>query len=336
MLLVAVLTAQAAPGRVIARHDGHHGASPSISNTATRCSTAVSTLKTSCNQTTSMQTTMDAISPYSVSLGSHASCSNATSARQQVYASGTCGSPPPSARTSVPSKRLSLLHSSASSATNSSVTTVPTTTKALAILPAHSSHSNNHSSSSLPTHPDSLMFTPAASIAITPSVGSYNALADPIILEPGRLPSPAASTSTIYITVTASIAKSSAATSSLVKSTMTTRITSILTKTVKQPSVTGDPPAPSLPSFKLESPLVPTSKSSSTAHSEPPAVYTSIIPEDPRCPYPFPGVYCGEPKTTLINETKKAKASATSDTTSTMASEKPNESGWCPYPGKTC
>lgn len=289
MLLVAFLTTQATAGRVIVRHDGHHGASPSLSNTATRHSTAISTLTTSCNQKTAMHTIKDAMAPYSVSLGSHALCSDATSAGQQVYASGTRDS---------------------------------------------SSHSKNHSSPSLPTHP--LMFAPAASVAVTPSVGIYNALADPIIFDPGRLPSPVASTSTIYITVTASIAKSSAATSSLAEPTMTSRITRILTKTVKEPSKTGETPAPSLPSFKLEPPLIPTSKSSSTAHSEPPAVYTSIIPEDPRCPYPFPGVYCGEPKTTLVTETKQARASTTSDTTSAMASEKPKESGWCPYPGKIC
>jgi hypothetical protein len=39
-------------------------------------------------------------------------------------------------------------------------------------------------------------------------------------------------------------------------------------------------------------------------------VVTSVMTPDSRCPYPYPGIYCGEEKTTLITKTKKKTASA--------------------------
>jgi hypothetical protein len=47
-------------------------------------------------------------------------------------------------------------------------------------------------------------------------------------------------------------------------------------------------------------------------------VVTSVMTPDSRCPYPYPGLYCGETKTTLITKTKKT------------ASAKPT----CGYPGQ--
>jgi hypothetical protein len=32
------------------------------------------------------------------------------------------------------------------------------------------------------------------------------------------------------------------------------------------------------------------------------SVITSVMTPDSRCPYPYPGIYCGETKTTLITK----------------------------------
>jgi hypothetical protein len=60
-------------------------------------------------------------------------------------------------------------------------------------------------------------------------------------------------------------------------------------------------------------PITPTKKSSTAivvVPTTPPirtVVHTSAIPADPRCPYPYPGIYCGKPKTTLITVTETRK-----------------------------
>ena len=52
-------------------------------------------------------------------------------------------------------------------------------------------------------------------------------------------------------------------------------------------------------------------------------VYTSVLTPDARCPYPYPGVYCGEPSTTLITKTKTKTAETTKAPSATT----------CGYPG---
>jgi hypothetical protein len=59
-------------------------------------------------------------------------------------------------------------------------------------------------------------------------------------------------------------------------------------------------------------------------------VKTTVISADPRCPYPYPGIYCGTPKTTMVTQTRKP--------TSTSA-EKADKTGSVecnpyPYPGQ--
>ncbi|KAJ4986577.1 hypothetical protein SVAN01_07886 [Stagonosporopsis vannaccii] len=137
----------------------------------------------------------------------------------------------------------------------------------------------------------------------------------------------------MYITITASSSKPSTATSSQRESTITSATRSKPTKTVKQPSATGEP---SLPSVSLELSSSLTSGSSSTAHSEPPAIYTRIVSADSMCPYPLPGVYCGGPKTTLVTRARDETASMTSPATSAGVPQKSKEPGWCPYPGQSC
>ncbi|KAF1829999.1 hypothetical protein BDW02DRAFT_573435 [Decorospora gaudefroyi] len=63
----------------------------------------------------------------------------------------------------------------------------------------------------------------------------------------------------------------------------------------------------------------PLPKPSATPTADP-SVYTSVLTPDERCPYPYPGIYCGKPKTTLVTKTTK-KAT-------------PTTSAGCGYPGQ--
>jgi hypothetical protein len=60
-------------------------------------------------------------------------------------------------------------------------------------------------------------------------------------------------------------------------------------------------------------------------------VYTSMLSADGRCPYPLPGIYCGEPRTTLITETREGISTATKE-----KGEKSTATVECPYPGQKC
>ncbi|KAF1845882.1 uncharacterized protein K460DRAFT_417073 [Cucurbitaria berberidis CBS 394.84] len=82
------------------------------------------------------------------------------------------------------------------------------------------------------------------------------------------------------------------------------------TRTSNKPSPTSKPPQTT--SIKFD-----------------PSVYTTIISADSRCPYPYPGIYCGKPETTLVTETKKEK-------TTTQKDKQPTASSGCPYPGQEC
>ncbi|KAI8935774.1 hypothetical protein NX059_007294 [Plenodomus lindquistii] len=106
---------------------------------------------------------------------------------------------------------------------------------------------------------------------------------------------------------------------STIKTTMTVTMTvqpsSLLpSSSAKQTSV-----KPTLtPTPKPSSSVKPTTKSVATAKPKPtpapssskktkptPEVHTSIKSADSRCPYPYPGIYCGKPKTTLVTVTAK-------------------------------
>jgi hypothetical protein len=96
------------------------------------------------------------------------------------------------------------------------------------------------------------------------------------------------------------------ASQSIVWHTTKTKTTSSHSKprptTITKP--TASPPRPS-----------PTTKSSfksskTSTKDRGPAVVTSVIKPDPRCPYPYPGIYCGKTKTTLITKAAKTKGKA--------------------------
>ncbi|OAG00314.1 uncharacterized protein CC84DRAFT_294636 [Paraphaeosphaeria sporulosa] len=72
-----------------------------------------------------------------------------------------------------------------------------------------------------------------------------------------------------------------------------------------------------------QSPSKPLSKS--TVGNE---VKTIVVPQDPRCPYPYPAIRCGEPSTT-VTTVKKATP------TSKQSTKKTGSVAWCmyPYPG---
>ncbi|KAH3954857.1 hypothetical protein HBI56_036340 [Parastagonospora nodorum] len=62
-------------------------------------------------------------------------------------------------------------------------------------------------------------------------------------------------------------------------------------------------------------------------------VVTSVVVGDGRCPYPYPGVHCGGPETTLVTKTKSSQSTSTKK-------QEPKASAsagdWCPYPGQKC
>ncbi|KZM21590.1 hypothetical protein ST47_g7211 [Ascochyta rabiei] len=122
-------------------------------------------------------------------------------------------------------------------------------------------------------------------------------------------------TSTIHITITASIPPPKPRTSPLEQSAVTSEVTSSLVKTVRLPSPTPQSSQTIEPSQ--------TPEPSSAPESSLNAVHTTILSADPRCPYPFPGVYCGKPKTTLVSETRRETVSATHATASMGGNEKP-------------
>ena len=95
-------------------------------------------------------------------------------------------------------------------------------------------------------------------------------------------------------------------------------------------SVLKATPSPSntvKPSAKFSPTVRPTPTGSADPESH---VYTTSLSADPRCPYPYPGIYCGNVKTTLATQTKKNRDEATS------TSKEPKSSSWCPYPGRGC
>jgi hypothetical protein len=154
------------------------------------------------------------------------------------------------------------------------------------------------------------------------------AATDPVVFDPGRLPlsSRDTQTSLIRITVTASVPKPTPTTALLRESTMTSKITNTLTKTVRLSWMIPQPT--STPQSTQPEPT-------SSSPSDEPNVHTTVVSADPRCPYPLPDVYCGDPKTTLVTEIRNGKASTTSAPTNTGRRGK-ESNGWCPYPGLKC
>jgi hypothetical protein len=55
-------------------------------------------------------------------------------------------------------------------------------------------------------------------------------------------------------------------------------------------------------------------------------VKTVVMSEDPRCPYPYPGIQCGKPTTTVSTVTKPTSTSKAPE------AKKTGSVAWCPYP----
>jgi len=79
--------------------------------------------------------------------------------------------------------------------------------------------------------------------------------------------------------------------------------TMIITKTLKRTSSTPTSRPIATPASTIASAAHKTDTSSSS-HPQIEDVHTSIVTADPRCPYPYPHIYCGEPKTTLVTISK--------------------------------
>lgn len=347
---------------LIARHDDHDAA-PSIpcndtvmagfiypTGTHTTCSPVLpsqSVVSSSVNTPTRMTAT--AILPALSNGGSRATYLNTTSTEclshilsiPTTSASLATASPVTSAWDALWS-----LHSVA----NSSITACTTTAAASNSSVSPSAISATHAIPYLTTRPAQPSAQSSTAIVIIPittmtavTLSSMQkalvdpSMFDPSIFDPGRLSSSDVQTSTIHITVTASVPAPTPTTTSLRESTITSKVTSTLTKTVRESSTPAQSSS-SLSSVRLssapQSSLIPSS--SSTHQSNGPFVHTSVFSKDPRCPYPLPGVYCGEPKTTLITETKCGEVSTTSLSTSAGGDEKSKEPAWCPYPGLRC
>lgn len=87
----------------------------------------------------------------------------------------------------------------------------------------------------------------------------------------------------------------------------------------KSSLITDAPKPTSAPTLK------PSSKSSSKP-ADGDEVNTAVMSEDPRCPYPYPGIQCGKPTTTVSTVTKPTSTSKVPD------AKKTGSVAWCPYP----
>lgn len=336
---------------LIARHNGHDEA-PSISYTNTAMTGFVRPTGTHTtyypavlNNTSALTSrTASAMLPGSRHSGYRAPYANVTSTELLKYGtvpSSTASSPVTSAW-----EALWSLHWPASSATNSSAAATTTTITVInssvsaistAVTPAVPFLTSRPVQPSSTTHTNTSITTVSA-VTLSSMQNAFvdPGMFDPIIFDPGRLSSPDAQTSTIHITVTASVPKVTPTTTMVKESIITSQVTSTLTKTLK--------PSPFIQSASVPSSVSPSSapqssappNSSSPQQSGDAVLRTSIVSRDPRCPYPFPGVYCGDPKTILITETRSGKATTISAPTIKDVEDRPKESGSCPYPGMKC
>ncbi|KAF1971380.1 hypothetical protein BU23DRAFT_555916 [Bimuria novae-zelandiae CBS 107.79] len=94
-----------------------------------------------------------------------------------------------------------------------------------------------------------------------------------------------------------------------------------------QTAVSSKPEPPSAPRASSKPPSAP--KSSKPKSSSKPSagdeVKTITISQDPRCPYPYPGIHCGMPVTTVTTVRKATKTSEASEPKKTGSVE------YCPY-----
>ncbi|KAF9692340.1 hypothetical protein EKO04_009715 [Ascochyta lentis] len=168
--------------------------------------------------------------------------------------------------------------------------------------------------------PSQAPVAPAQSVYSTSGILNVSS-ASAGVLDPVYFSPTDTQTSTIHVTVTVST-PTLVSTSSSLEESMMLEVTSTLVETVTLPfsipqsSHTSNSLQMSVPSSEL-------------------GAYTTVLSADPRCPYPFPGVYCGELKT-LVTETRSERTSEITAPSSKSGGEMSKESGWCPYPGQVC
>lgn len=131
-------------------------------------------------------------------------------------------------------------------------------------------------------------------------------------------------------------------TSSFNKGSSTLTITQYSTTTSKAPvqtssssQKTSKPTSSAKSLSSMTTKLTPTSASPSSSHST--NLVSTVLSAGPRCPYPYPGIYCGPQKTTMVSPKSAQPTSTPTEASPTKDDMKPQKTGsGCPflYPGK--
>ncbi|KAL5426749.1 hypothetical protein PMIN04_001686 [Paraphaeosphaeria minitans] len=96
---------------------------------------------------------------------------------------------------------------------------------------------------------------------------------------------------------------------------------SLVSSTLKPSNAPNSSSKPTSSTFeRITNAPKPKSSSKSSVGDE---AKTIVVSQDPRCPYPYPGIYCGEPSTTVIS----VKAAPTL----MQSAKKTGSVVWCPY-----
>ncbi|PVH95725.1 hypothetical protein DM02DRAFT_632623 [Periconia macrospinosa] len=134
-------------------------------------------------------------------------------------------------------------------------------------------------------------------------------------------------------------------TSSWHKSSSTVTVTRYSTTTSKAPAQTSSssqktskPTSSTQSSSSMTTKTTPTSASASSSHAT--DLVSTVLSADPRCPYPYPGIYCGPEKTTMVSPKSQQSTPTPTEASPAKDNKKPEKTGsGCPflYPGqKTC
>lgn len=343
MYLPSIAALLAARAQVTARHGGHDEPYPTTSSLLTSTDSTFPSNNATAGQSTVSQlpllcsATATPISPWPSSYGSRNPYTNATSGGRHESASPTSPTHNLPATITAPSNELWSLHWPSSSLLTSSSTpnpSLPNVTPTLATSTTSACPAQYSQSPYITMSMASSTTTLQATSSSTQGTHNVPVRPIPILHNPGLLPIPDAQTSTIHITVTASVPSTSPTESPLRESTITSTIMSTLTKTVK--STMAQPSSAVSASSTSSAPSSLGLGKSSAMPPMAPSVRTSVMSPDPRCPYPLPGVYCGDAKTTIITETRTKETSITSAPVAPEGNKGVAGVGWCPYPGGQC
>jgi hypothetical protein len=343
MFLPSITAVLAARAQVTVRHGGHDEPYPTTSSLLTSTGSTYPSNSTTAGQSkvTSQlplpcNATATSILPLPSSYGSRNPYTNATfPGGRHESAPHTSPTQEFAPVTTAPWNELWSLHWPSSDLPNSSSTPKTSLLNVTPILAIPTKTACPDQSSQSPYITMSTAFsTNTLRATSSPKQGMNHAPVQPIIYNPVLLPTPDTLTSTIHITVTASVPSPSPTESPLRESTITSTIVSTLTKTVKP--TTAQPSSTLLASSASSAPSSLGLEKSSAMPPMAPPVRTSVMSPDPRCPYPLPGVYCGDPKTTIVTQTRDREASITSSPVAPEGNKGAAGAGWCPYPGGQC